>query len=174
MFFLRKKLKHQNIVDTTISFSLFVIGEWIHSIGMGSRGAAAPLEIFWLPGRLTLSPRDLYPEPFLGQKNAPNPAKTFFIFIFGERLFLEQKKRFKSGEDLFSWRKLVFGTEKCSKSGALLFFFFWRTLIFGTRKRSNSSEDLFYAFPILALSALPLLSKNSSRATDPQCWRQII
>jgi len=63
-------------------------------VGAGSRGAAAPLKIFWaLLGDLR-PPENCFPSHFfreyllLGQERGPNLAKTFFL---KERLFLEQK-----------------------------------------------------------------------------------
>jgi len=59
-------------------------------IGSGSRGAAVPLEIFWPPLDDFCPSSGLYPGPFLGQKNASNPAVFFFYFV-RERLILGQK-----------------------------------------------------------------------------------
>jgi len=114
---------------------LFIIKLYksVANIGAGSRGAggsSCPLEIFWFLLGNFFPSWDLYLKPFLGQKNAPNPAKYFF------------------------WRTLVFGTRKRSKSGEDLFFLFWRTLVFRTRKRSNSSDNLFSRSQILALLVL--------------------
>jgi len=92
-------------------------------IDAGSRGAGAPL------AQLLPSPWDLYPEPFLGQENASNPAKTLFL----ENTYFRDKKTLQ-----FRRRP----------------FFIWRTL-FWSQETSNSSEDLHFAFPILALSVLP-------------------
>jgi len=51
------------------------------SIGAGSRGAAAPLEIFWPPLGDFCPPETCILSHFWdkNQKNAPNPAKTFFL-----------------------------------------------------------------------------------------------
>jgi len=81
---------------------------------------------------------------FSGQKIAPNPAKTFFL---ENRCFRAKNAPNPAKTFLFYF-----------------YFFFWRTLVFGI-KRLFFAVDLCFAFPILALSVLPSLSKNSSRTT---------
>jgi len=55
----------------------------------------------------------LYPGPFLGQKkNASNPAKTFFSFLFRERLFLGQKDIPNPAKTLFFLENACFWDKK--------------------------------------------------------------
>jgi len=70
---------------------------------------------------------------FLGQKDTPNPAKTFFLFRV--HMFLGLKD-----------------TPNPAKTFFLEIAYFWE------RKHSNFSEELYIAFPTLALAFLPPLS----------------
>jgi len=110
------------------------------NIGAGSRGQLPPLgDILTPPGRL-LPPRRLVSWAIFGKKNAqirrrlllknaPYPAKTFFL------------------ENACFWDKKTLLIRRRP--------FFWRTLLFGTKKRSNSSEDLYFVFPTWSSRSCP-------------------